>query len=125
MTFLELTEYAKNGMMTPNFGYQSEQLAYLTLVSILRAYRDGLLTAQQAREQRDRAEKLFEQAKQEENDRLNVYRAYQDNMRRVEEDISHVNRMMADELGDHRALVDTLVGIVERLVNVKIRRRIE
>lgn len=125
MTFSELTEYAKNGMMTPNFGYQSEQLAYLTLVSILRAYRDGLLTAQQAREQRDRAEKLFEQARQEENDRLNVYRAYQDNMRRVEEDISHVNRMMADELGDHRALVDVLVGIVERLVNVKIRRLIE
>lgn len=125
MTFLELTEYAKNGMMTPNFGYQSEQLAYLTLVSILRAYRDGLLTAQQAREQRGRAEKLFEQAKQEENDRLNVYRTYQDNMRRVEEDISRVNRMMADELGDHRELVDVLVGIVERLVNVKIRRRTE
>lgn len=125
MTFSELTEYAKNGMMTPNFGYQSEQLAYLTLVSILRAYRDGQLTAQQAREQRDRAEKLFEQARQEENDRLNVYRAYQDNMHRVEEDISRVNRMMADGSGDHRALVDTLVGIVERLVNVKIRRRTE
>lgn len=125
MTFSELTEYAKNGMMTPNFGYQSEQLAYLTLVSILRAYRDGLLTAQQAREQRDRAEKLFERARQEENDRLRVYRTYQDNMRRVEEDISRVNRMMADELGDHRALVDVLVGIVERLVNVKIRRLTE
>ena len=125
MTFLELTEYAKNGMMTPNFGYQSEQLAYLTLVSILRAYRDGLLTAQQAREQRDRAEKLFERARQEENDRLNVYRAYQNNMRSVEEDISRVNRMMADGSGDHRAIVDMLVGIVERLVNVKIRRRSE
>ena len=82
LTFSELTEYAKNGMMTPNFGYQSEQLAYLTLVSILRAYRDGLLTAQQAREQRDRAEKLFKQAKLVENDRLNVYRVYQNNMRR-------------------------------------------
>lgn len=125
MTFSELTEYAKNGMMTPNFGYQSEQLAYLTLVSILRAYRDGLLTAQQAREQRDRAEKLFEQAKQEENDRLNVYQAYQDNMRSVEEDISRINRMMADGSGDHRALVDMLIGIVERLVNVKIRRLTE
>lgn len=123
MTFSELTECAKNDMMTPNFGYQSEQLAYLTLVSILRAYRDGLLTAQQAREQRDRSEKLFDQAKQEENDRLNVYRTYQDNMRRVEEDISHVNRMMADEMGDHRALVDMLVGIVERLANVKLRRQ--
>lgn len=125
MTFSELTEYAKNGMMTPNFGYQSEQLAYLTLVSILRAYRDGLLTAQQAREQRDRAEKLFKQAKLVENDRLNVYRVYQNNMRSVEEDISRVNRMMADGSGDHRALVDMLVGIVERLVNVKIRRRTE
>lgn len=125
MTFLELTEYAKNGMMMPIFGHQSEQLAYLTLVSILRAYRDGLLTAQQAREQRDRAKKLFDQAKQEENDRLRVYRTYQNNMRRVEEDVSRVNRMMADESGDHRALVDTLVGIVERLVNVKIRRRTE
>lgn len=123
MTFSELTEYAKNGMMTPNFGYQSEQLAYLTLVSILRAYRDGLLTAQQAREQRDRAEKLFERARQEENDRLNVYRAYQDNMRKIEEDVSCVNRMMADGSGDHRALVDMLVGIVERLVNVKLRRQ--
>lgn len=122
MTFSELTEYAKNGMMKPNFCHQSELLAYLTLVSILRAYRDGLLTAQQAREQRDKAEKLFEQAKQEENDRLNVYRAYQDNMRKVEEDVSRVNRMMADGSGDHRALVDVLVGIVERLVNVKIRR---
>lgn len=125
MTFLELTEYAKNGMMTPNFGYQSEQLAYLTLVYILRAYRDGLLTAQQAREQRDRAEKLFEQAKQEENDRLNVYRAYQNNMRSVEEDISRVNRMMANGSSDHRALIDLLVGIVERLVNVKLRRQTE
>lgn len=125
MTFLELTEYAKNGMMTPNFGYQSEQLAYLTLVSILRAYRDGLLTAQQAREQRDKAEKLFEQAKREENDRLNVYRAYQNNMCRVEEDVSRVNRMMANGSGDHRALIDLLVGIVERLVNVKIRRQTE
>lgn len=123
MTFSEMTEYAKNGIMTPNFGYQSEQLAYLTLVSILRAYRDGLLTAQQAREQRDRAEKLFERARQEENDRLSVYRAYQDNMRRVEEDISHINRMMVDEMDDHRALVDMLVGIVERLVNVKLRRQ--
>lgn len=122
MTFLELTEYAKNSMITPNFGCQSEQLAYLTVLSILRAYRDGLLTAQQAREQRDRAEKLFEQAKREENDRLRVYRAYQDNMRRVEEDISRINRMMADESGDHRALIDLLVGIVERIVNVKIRR---
>lgn len=125
MTFWELTEYAKNGMMEPNFSHQSEQLAYLTLGSILRAYRDGLLTAQQAREQRDRAEKLFERARQEENDCLNVYRAYQNNMRSVEEDISRVNRMMADGSGDHRALVDTLVGIVERLVNVKIRRRSE
>lgn len=125
MTFDELTEFAKNGMMTPNFGYQSEQLAYLTVLSILRAYRDGLLTAQQAREQRDRAEKLFEQARQEENDRLNVYRAYQNNMRRVEEDVSCVNRMMADGSGDHRALVDILVGIVERLVNVKLRRQTE
>ena len=123
MTFSELTEYAKNGMMTPNFGYQSEQLAYLTLVSILRAYRDGLLTAQQAREQRDRAEKLFERARQEENDRLNVYRVYQNNMRSVEEDISRVNRMMANGSSDHRALVDVLVGIVERLVNVKLRRQ--
>ena len=122
MTFPELTEYAKNGMIKPNFSHQSEQLAYLTLVSTLRAYRDGLLTAQQAREQRDMAEKLFGQAKQEENDLLNVYRAYQDNMRRVEEDISRVNRMMADGSGDHRALVDALAMIVERLVNVKIRR---
>lgn len=125
MTFLELTEYAKNGMMTPNFGYQSEQLAYLTLVSILRAYRDGLLTAQQAREQKDVAEKLFDQSRREENDRLNVYRAYQNNMRSVEEDISRVNRMMANGSGDHRALVDMLVGIVERLVNVRIRRQTE
>lgn len=125
MTFSELTEYAKNGMIKPNFGHQSEQLAYLTLVSTLRAYRDGLLTAQQAREQRDRAEKLFDQSRREENDRLRVYRAYQDNMRSVEEDISRVNRMMADGSGDHRALVDVLVGIVERLVNVKIRRLIE
>lgn len=125
MTFDELTEYAKNSMITPNFGCQSEQLAYLTVLSILRAYRDGLLTAQQAREQRDRAEKLFEQAKREENDRLNVYRAYQNNMRSVEEDISRVNRMMADGSGDHRALVDILVGIVERLVNVKLRRQTE
>lgn len=125
MTFSELTEYAKNGMMTPNFGYQSEQLAYLTLVSILRAYRDGLLTAQQAREQKDAAEKLFDQSRREENDRLNVYRAYQNNMCRVEEDISRVNRMMADGSGDHRALVDMLVGIVERLVNVKLRRQTE
>ena len=125
MTFLELTECAKNGIMTPNFGYQSEQLSYLTLVSILRAYRDGLLTAQQAREQRDRAEKLFERARQEENDRLNVYRAYQNNMRSVEEDISRVNRMMANGSRDHRALVDMLAGIVERLVYVKIRRRTE
>lgn len=122
MTFDELTECAKNGMMTPNFGYQSEQLAYLTVLSILRAYRDGLLTAQQAREQKDVAKKLFEQSKREENDRLNVYRAYQDNMRRVEEDISRVNRMMADGSGDLRALIDLLVGIVERIVNVKIRR---
>lgn len=125
MTFSELTEYAKNGMMTPIFGYQSEQMAYLTVLSILRAYRDGLLTAQQAREQKDVAEKLFEQSKREENDRLNVYRAYQDNMRRVEEDMSRVNRMMADGSGDHRALVDILVGIVERLVNVKLRRQTE
>lgn len=123
MTFSELTEYAKNGMMAPNFGHQSEQLAYLTLVSILRAYRDGSLTAQQAREQRDRAEKLFERARQEENDRLNVYRVYQNNMRSVEEDISRVNRMMANGSSDHRALVDVLVGIVERLVNVKLRRQ--
>lgn len=125
MTFLQLTEYAKNGMMMPILGHQSEQLAYLTLVSILRAYRDGLLTAQQAREQRDRTKKLFDQAKQEENDRLRVYQTYQNNMRRVEEDVSRVNRMMADESGNHRALVDILVGIVERLVNVKIRRRTE
>ena len=125
MTFSELTEYAKNGMMTPNFGYQSEQLAYLTLVSILRAYRDGLLTAQQAREQKYVAEKLFDQSRREENDRLRVYRAYQDNMRKVEEDVSRVNRMMADRSGDHRALVDMLVGIVERLVNVRIRRQTE
>ena len=122
MTFDELTEYAKSGMIKPNFGYQSEQLAYLTVLSILRAYRDGLLTAQQAREQKDVAKKLFEQSKREENDRLNVYRAYQDNMRKVEEDVSHVNRMMADGSGNHRALIDLLVGIVERLVNVKIRR---
>ena len=125
MTFLELTKYAKNGMIKTNFGYQSEQLAYLTVLSILRAYRDGLLTAQQAREQKDVAEKLFEQPKREENDRLNVYRAYQNNMRSVEEDISRVNRMMADGSGDHRALVDILVGIVERLVNVKLRRQTE
>ena len=66
---------------------------------------------------------MFERARQEENDRLNVYRAYQNNMRSVEEDISRVNRMMANGSVDHRALVDMLVGIVERLVNVKLRRQ--
>lgn len=40
-----------------------------------------------------------------------------------EEDVSRVNRMMADRSGDHRALVDMLVGIVERLANVKLRRQ--
>ena len=46
-------------------------------------------------------------------------------MRKVEEDVSCANRMMADGSGNHRALVDLLAGIVERLVNVKIRRQTE
>ena len=63
MDFISIVEYAKNGSTMPKISSQSEQLAYTTITGILGNWKLGLVTNRRALEEKERAERLFEDAK--------------------------------------------------------------
>ena len=71
MEFSEIVEYAKSGLELPKISSQSEHLAYLTVICILEAFRNRTINGTQAKNQREKAEQLFHDARKQEADRLN------------------------------------------------------
>lgn len=113
MTFNEIVEHAKNGLGKPNFVFQSEQLAWLTVRNLLLAYRNQLVPRDEVLEQKIQAEKLFEQARQEEVNRLLVYQNHLKQIRSCEELIHQINHEMKNENPDKQLLLTLMAQVVD------------
>ena len=92
MEFSEIVEYAKSGLELPKISSQSEHLAYLTVICILEEFRNRTINGAQAKNQKEKAEQLFHDARKQEADRLMVYRTYQQNTLKVEELLHKINK---------------------------------
>ena len=125
MDFISIVEYAKNGSTMPKISSQSEQLAYTTITGILGNWKLGLVTNHRALEEKERAERLFEEAKREEEFRRKILRDYQRNLLRVEEQIHTINHMIQTENPDKDAIIRELVDIVDKLTGTKIKMKRE
>ena len=125
MDFLSIVEYAKNGSTMPKISSQSEQLAYATVSMILGNWKLGVVTSHRALEEKERAERLFEEAKREEEFRRKILRDYQRNLLRVEEQIHTINHMIQTENPDKDAIIRELVDIVDKLTGTKIKMKRE
>lgn len=124
MTFNEIVEHAKNGLGKPNFAYQSEQLAWLTVRNLLLAYRNQLVPRDEVLEQKIQAEKLFEQAKREERNRLMVYQNQQERIRSCEELIHQINHEMKNENPDKQLLLTLMAQVVDNCFGTKYEEEI-
>lgn len=125
MDFISIVEYAKNGSTMPKISSQSEQLAYATVSMILGNWKLGVVTSHRALEEKERAERLFEEAKREEEFRRKILRDYQRNLLRVEEQIHTINHMIQTENPDKDAIIRELVDIVDKLTGTKIKMKRE
>lgn len=125
MDFPSIVEYAKNGSDMPKISSQSEQLAYTTIIGILGNWKLGLVTNHRALEEKERAERLFIDAKREEEFRRKVLRTYQQNLLKVECQIHTVNHIIQTKDPDKDAIIRELVSIVEELTRARIKIREE
>lgn len=122
MEFSEIVEYAKSGLELPKISSQSEHLAYLTVICILEAFRNRTINGSQAKNQKDKAEQLFHDAREQETDRLMVYRAYQQNTLKVEELLHEINKELRNQEADKGRALDLSLRALEVLTNTKLRR---
>ena len=122
MEFSEIVEYAKNGLDMPKISSQSEHLAYLTVICILEAFRNRTINGSQAKNQKDKAEQLFHDAREQETDRLTVYRAYQQNTLKVEELLHEINKELRNQEADKGKLLVFCLRALEVLTNIKLNR---
>lgn len=122
MEFSEIVEYAKNGLDMPKISSQSEHLAYLTVICILEAFRNRTINGSQAKNQKDKAEQLFHDAREQETDRLTVYRAYQQNTLKVEELLHEINKELRNQEADKGRVIDLSLHALEVLTNIKLNR---
>ena len=119
MEFSEIVEYAKSGLELPKISSQSEHLAYLTVICILEAFRNRTINGAQAKNQKEKAEQLFHDARKQEADRLMVYRAYQQNTLKVEELLHEINKELYRTEPDKDKLLVFCLRALEELTGTK------
>lgn len=122
MEFSDIVEYAKNGLDMPKISSQSEHLAYLTVICILDEFRNRTINGTQAKNQKDKAEQLFNDARKQEADRLTVYRTYQQNTLKVEEIMHEINKELSRQEADKDKIIDLSLRALEVLTNTKLNR---
>lgn len=122
MEFSEIVEYAKSGLELPKISSQSEHLAYLTVICILDEFRNRTINGAQAKNQKDKAEQLFNDARKQEADRLMVYRIYQQNTLKVEEIMHEINKELSRQEADKDKIIDLSLRALEVLTNTKLNR---
>lgn len=122
MEFSEILEYAKSGLELPKISSQSEHLAYLTVICILDEFRNRTINGSQAKNQKDKAEQLFNDAREQEADRLTVYRTYQQNTLKVEEILHEINKELGKQEADKDKIIDLSLRALEVLTNTKLNR---
>lgn len=122
MEFSEIVEYAKSGLELPKISSQSEHLAYLTVICILEAFRNRTINGTQAKNQKEKAEQLFHDARKKEADRLMVYRAYQQNTLKVEELLHEINKEFSNQEADKDKIIDLSLRALEVLTGVKFKK---
>ncbi len=122
MEFSEIVEYAKSGLELPKISSQSEHLAYLTVICILEAFRNRTINGAQAKNQKEKAEQLFHDARKQEADRLMVYRAYQQNTLKVEELLHEIDKELRNQEADKGKLLVFCLRALEVLTGVKFKK---
>lgn len=122
MEFSDIVEYAKNGLDMPKISSQSEHLAYLTVICILEAFRNRTINGAQAKNQKEKAEQLFHDARKQEADRLMVYRTYQQNTLKVEEILHEINKELSKQEADKGKVIDLSLYALEVLTGVKFKK---
>lgn len=122
MEFSDIVEYAKNGLDMPKISSQSEHLAYLTVICILDEFRNRTINGTQAKNQKEKAEQLFHDAREQETDRLTVYRAYQQNTLKVEELLHEINKELRNQEADKGRVIDLSLHALEVLTGVKFKK---
>lgn len=121
MEFSEIVEYAKSGLELPKIRSQSEHLAYLTVICILDEFRNRTINGAQAKNQKEKAEQLFHDARKQEADRLMVYRIYQQNTLKVEELLHEINKEFRNQEADKGKVIDLSLHALEVLTGVKFK----
>ena len=119
MEFSEIVEYAKSGLELPKISSQSEHLAYLMVICILEAFRNRTINGTQAKNQKEKAEQLFHDARKQEADRLMVYRTYQQNTLKVEELMHEINKELYRKEPDKDKLLVFCLRALEELTGTK------
>ena len=114
MTFEEVLELAKYGLGKPNFTYQSEQLLWLTLRNLLNGYRNQLIPRDEVLEQKEQAQKLFERSRLEEQQRLEVYRKHQKDMKLCGELLFELNHALKEEPQDREKILRLMARLTDR-----------
>ena len=122
MEFSDIVEYAKNGLELPKISSQSEHLAYLTVICILDEFRNRTINGAQAKNQKEKAEQLFHDARKQEADRLMVYRTYQQNTLKVEELLHEINKELGKQEADKDKIIDLSLRALEVLTGVKFKK---
>lgn len=122
MEFPDIVEYAKSGLELPKISSQSEHLAYLTVICILEGFRNRTINGAQAKNQKEKAEQLFHDARKQEADRLMVYRTYQQNTLKVEEILHEINKELSGQEADKDKIIDLSLRALEVLINTKLNR---
>ena len=122
MEFSDIVEYAKNGLDMPKISSQSEYLAYLTVICILDEFRNRTINGSKAKNQKDKAEQLFNDARKQEADRLTVYRTYQQNTLKVEDLLHEINKELRNQEADKDKIIDLSLRALEVLTNTKLNR---
>lgn len=122
MEFSEIVEYAKSGLKLPKISSQSEHLAYLTVICILEEFRNRTINGAQAKNQKEKAEQLFNDARKQEADRLMVYQTYQQNILKVEEILHEINKELGKQEADKDKIIDLSLRALEVLTNTKLNR---
>ena len=122
MEFSDIVEYAKNGLDMPKISSQSEHLAYLTVICILDEFRNRTINGAQAKNQKEKAEQLFHDARKQEADRLTVYRTYQQNTLKVEDLLHEINKELRNQEADKDKIIDLSLRALEVLTNTKLNR---
>lgn len=121
MEFFEIVEYAKSGLELPKISSQSEHLAYLTVICILEEFRNRTINGAQAKNQKEKAEQLFHDARKQEADRLTVYRTYQQNTLKVEKILHEINKELGKQEADKDKIIDLSLCALEVLTGVKFK----